>query len=46
MNSGTGGRYYEFYSQQELLDQLAQAGFSDFKVTCGEGAGLADVVEP
>ena len=44
MDSGTGGHYYEFYSEQELLDQLAQAGFSDFKVPCG--AGLADVVEP
>jgi SAM-dependent methyltransferase len=52
MKLGTGvgrdklGRYYAYYSQEELTAHLAGAGFGGFKVTLGEGAGLSGTVAP
>ena len=52
MKSGTGeardhlGRFYTFYTSEELRGLLAEAGFEVFNEVTGEGAGLAGTVDP
>ena len=52
MKSGTGeardhlGRFYTFYTPEELRGLLADAGFEVFNEVTGEGAGLAGTVDP
>lgn len=52
MKLGTGedrdkiGRFYSYYSETNLKEALAAAGFAGIKTTCGEGMGLAGDVEP
>ena len=40
------GRFYAYYSEDELVDHLASAGFSPLETTIGEDKGLAGSVEP
>lgn len=40
------GRFYAYYSEHELLDGLARAGFHVLSSNRGEGAGLAGSVDP
>lgn len=40
------GRYYSYYSEQELLDICQTLGLSVLKVVLGQGPGLAGGVEP
>lgn len=40
------GRFYAFYSEEELTAHLTSAGFHDFEITHGEGAGLAGTIDP
>lgn len=52
MKLGTGehrdalGRFYSYYSEGELRDRLAQAGFADIKAVLGHGKGLAGTDDP
>lgn len=40
------GRYYSYYSEEELVQHLSEAGFTTHSVTPGEGIGLAGDMEP
>ena len=40
------GRFYTFYSEDELRQQLGEAGFSIFDVHLGKGQGLAGTIDP
>ena len=52
MKTGSGaardklGRFYTYYSQEELADRLTEAGFQVTEVETGEGRGLAGDIEP
>lgn len=52
MKLGTGerrdkiGRFYSYYSEGELRQALATAGFTAIETTCGEGVGLAGNLDP
>lgn len=52
MKSGTGeardhlGRFYTFYTSEELRGLLAEAGFGVFNEVTGKDAGLAGTVDP
>ncbi len=40
------GRYYAYYTQQQLLDQLATAGFTAGGTETGQALGMAGDMEP
>ncbi|MFK7855233.1 MAG: class I SAM-dependent methyltransferase [Granulosicoccus sp.] len=40
------GRFYTYYSQDQLTDYLSDAGFKVIETEAGEGRGLAGNVEP
>ena len=52
MKTGSGsardrlGRFYTYYSEQELIQILTEAGFEIDHVKNGEGRGLAGTVDP
>ncbi len=52
MKTGTGcgrdrlGRFYAWYTQEELSDALKQAGFAIIDQTTGEDAGLSGEIAP
>lgn len=52
LKCGTGtardqiARLYTYVTEDELLDLLTTAGFADFAIDHGEGAGMAGTVDP